>query len=56
LDAIRYVRPTPGYGIESIRESETGRTGSLISKSTCKLQHDGLEYLRFRDGLLQSPA
>lgn len=53
LDALRYVQPQPGYGIESI----TGRDGSgneFDLKQYVYITKDGLEYLRLRDELLRA--
>ena len=55
LDAIRYVRPAIGYGIESIRERD-GREAAFDLKQYIEITDDGYEYLRLRDELLQSPA
>jgi hypothetical protein len=55
LDAIRYVRPAPGYGIESIRERD-GRDKQFDLKQYVQITDDGLEYLRLRDELLQPSA
>jgi hypothetical protein len=55
LDAIRYVRPAPGYGIESVRECD-GTDRKFDLKRYVQITDDGLEYLRFRDELLRSPA
>jgi hypothetical protein len=55
LDAIRYVRPAPGYGIESIRERD-GTDRQFDLKQYVQVTEDGVEYLRFRDELLQSQA
>jgi hypothetical protein len=53
LDAIRYVRPKPGYGIESIRERD-GTDRRFDLKQYVEITTDGLEYLNLRDELLQS--
>lgn len=51
LDAIRYVRPKAGYGIESIRERDgTGERFDL--KHYVTITDDGLEYLSLRSELL----
>jgi hypothetical protein len=55
LDAIRYIRPAPAYGIESIRERD-GTDRKFDLKQYVQITDDGLEYLRFRDELLHSPA
>lgn len=52
LDAIRYVRPKPGYGIESIRERD-GTDRRFDLKQYVEITTDGLEYLNLRDELLQ---
>jgi hypothetical protein len=53
LDAIHYVRPRAGYGIESMRERD-GTDRKFDLKQYMEITEDGLEYLRFRDELLQS--
>jgi hypothetical protein len=48
LDAIRYVRPRDGYGIESIRARDgTGFRFNL--KEYVEITNEGLEYLKLRD-------
>jgi len=51
LDAIRYVRPKPGYGIESIRERD-GTDKKFDLKQYVEITNDGLEYLSLRGELL----
>lgn len=51
LDAIRYVRPKPGYGIESIRERD-GTDKKFDLKQYVEITDDGLEYLSLRVQLL----
>jgi hypothetical protein len=55
LDAIRYLRPVPGYGIESIRERD-GTDKQFDLKQYVDITPDGLEYLHLRDEFLQSPT
>lgn len=55
LDAIRYVRPNPGCGIESIRERD-GTDRKFDLKQYVQITDDGLEYLRLRDELLHAPT
>jgi hypothetical protein len=55
LDAIRYVRPVPPYGIESIRERD-GTDKKFDLKQYIQITEDGSEYLRLRDELLSSPT
>src|SRR5512144_528079 len=47
LDAIRYIRPKPGYGIESIRERD-GTDKKFDLKQYIEITEDGLEYLNLR--------
>lgn len=51
LDAIRYIRPRPGCGIESIRERD-GTDKKFDLKQYVEVTEDGLEYLNLRDELL----
>ncbi len=53
LDAIRYVRPKSGYGIESIRERD-GADRKFDLKQYVEVTDAGLEYISLRDQLLQS--
>lgn len=53
LDAIRYVRPKPAYGIESIRERD-GTDKKFDLKQYVEITGDGLEYLSLRRELLAS--
>lgn len=53
LDAIRYVRPRSGYGIESIRERD-GTDKKFDLKQYVEITNDGLEYLSLRGELLSS--
>jgi hypothetical protein len=55
LDAIRYVRPKPGYGIESIRERD-GTDKKFDLKHYVEITGDGSEYLGLRRELLSSPT
>jgi len=55
LDAIRYLRPKPGFGIESIRERD-GSDKKFDLKQYVEITSDGLEYLKLRDELLTSPG
>ena len=55
LDAIRYVRPKPGYGIESIRARD-GTDQKFDLKQYIEITGDGLEYLSLRREMLQSPT
>jgi len=50
LDAIRYVKPRPGYGIISIRERD-GRGIEFDLRQYVEITNDGLEYLKLRDRL-----
>jgi hypothetical protein len=52
LDAIRYLRPKVGFGIESIRERD-GSDKTFDLKQYVEITHDGLEYLKLRDELLK---
>jgi hypothetical protein len=53
LDAIRYIRLKPGYGIESIRERD--RTDKKFDlKQYVEITEDGLEYLNLRAELLST--
>lgn len=52
LDAIRYVRPKSGYGIESLRERD-GTDRKFDLKQYVEITDDGLEYLHLRDQLLE---
>jgi len=51
LDAIRFVRPKPGYGIESIRERD-GADSKFDLKKYVEITSDGLEYLNLRAELI----
>jgi hypothetical protein len=51
LDAIRYVRPKRGYGIESIRERD-GTDKKFDLKQYIEITNNGLEYLNLRGELL----
>jgi len=53
LDAIRYVQPNQGYGIESIRQRD-GNDQQFDLKQYIHITGDGLEYLRFREELLEA--
>jgi TIR domain len=53
LDAIRYVRPKPGYGIESIRDRD-GTDKAFNLKQYAEITSDGLEYLNLRRELLRT--
>ena len=52
LDAIRYVRPKPGYGIESIRERD-GTDQNFDLSQYVEITTDGRDYLRLRSELLE---
>jgi hypothetical protein len=52
LDAIRYLRPKVGFGIESIRERD-GSDKTFDLKQYVEITNDGLEYLKLRDELLK---
>ena len=51
LDAILYIRPKPGYGIESVRERD-GTDKKFDLKQYVEITNDGLEYLNLRGELL----
>jgi hypothetical protein len=53
LDAIRYVRPKQGYGIESIRQRD-GSAEEFDLKQYVELTNYGLEYIKLRTDLLKS--
>lgn len=53
LDAIRYLRPRPGFGIESIRERD-GSDKKFDLKQYVEITNDGREYLKLRDELLRT--
>jgi len=48
LDAIHYVQPQPGYGINSFKERD-GSGAEFDLKQYVQITPDGLEYLRLRD-------
>jgi hypothetical protein len=52
LDALRYVQPKPGYGIESIMERD-GSGGEFDLKQYVYITKEGQEYLNLRDELLR---
>jgi hypothetical protein len=52
LDAIRYVRPKAGFGIESIRERD-GTDRRFDLKQYVEITNEGLEYLRLREQALE---
>jgi hypothetical protein len=53
LDAIRYVRPKAGFGIESVRERD-GKDKEFDLKQYVEITPEGLDYLTLRDELLQT--
>ena len=53
LDVIRYVRPKPGYGIESVRERDGANKGFDL-KQYIEITEDGLEYVNLRAELLST--
>ena len=53
LDAIRYLVPKSGRGIESVRERD-GSDREFNLKEYVEITNDGLDYLKLRDELLQS--
>lgn len=53
LDAIRYICPKSGYGIESIRERD-GTDKKFDLKQYVVMTKDGLEYLSLRGELLSA--
>ena len=55
LDAIRYIRPKPGYGIESVRERD-GTDKKFDLKQYVEITEDGLEYLNLRAELLSTAS
>lgn len=55
LDAIRYVRPRAGFGIESIRERD-GSDKKFDLKQYVEITSDGLEYLKLREEVLRPSA
>ncbi len=52
LDALRYVQPQPGYGIESIREHD-GSGDEFDLKQYVYITSEGQEYLKLREDLLK---
>ena len=53
LDALRYVQPQPGYGIESIKERD-GSGEEFDLKQYVYITEEGVEYLKLRGELLGS--
>jgi hypothetical protein len=53
LDAIRYVQPQPGYGLNSILAHD-GSGDEFDLKQYVRITDDGLEYMKLRAELLQS--
>ena len=53
LDAIQYVRPKPGYGIESIRKQD-GTDKKFDLKQYVEITDNGLEYLSLKRELLHA--
>ena len=53
LDAIRYVQPRQGYGIEDITKRD-GSGNEFDLKQYVYITNDGREYLKLRDELLRS--
>jgi hypothetical protein len=53
LDAIRYIQPQPGYGINSIRERD-GRSDEFDLKQYVRLTTEGQEYLKLREELFRT--
>ena len=53
LDAIRYVQPQPGYGLNSILARD-GSGDEFDLKQYVRITDDGLEYMKLRAELLQS--
>lgn len=53
LDALRYVQPQPGYGIESIKERD-GSGNEFDLKQYVYIANEGREYLKLRDELLRA--
>jgi hypothetical protein len=51
LDALGYVKPRPGYGIESIRQRD-GRGDKFDLKQYVRITDEGLEYLKLRDEMV----
>jgi hypothetical protein len=51
LDALRYIQPKPGYGIESIKERD-GSGDEFDLKQYIYITIEGREYLKIRDELL----
>lgn len=53
LDAIRYVRPQPGYGLVSIEE-RNGSVEEFDLKQYVRITTEGLEYLKLREELFRA--
>ncbi len=53
LDALRYVQPQPGYGIESIIERD-GSADDFNLKQYVYITNEGREYLKLRKDFLRT--
>ena len=53
LDALRYVQPQPGYGIDSIIE-RNGSGNEFDLKQYVYITYEGREYLKLRDHVLRA--
>ena len=52
LDAIRYIQPQPGHGINSLIDRD-GSTDAFDLKQYVKITQDGLNYLKIRKEIVQ---
>jgi hypothetical protein len=55
LDALGYVKPQAGYGINSIRERD-GRGEKFDLKQYIRLTEEGAEYLKLREEMLRADS